>query len=371
MAVKVGDRALQGKDGKYGWAEVIYVAKPNREINYRRIVQIRFDITKNEKWCYSEKFLKGRVRDEFNLEACGIIKVGDRFLQGKFGQFGWAECIDAGSVINGHRLITIRFDNTGAQRSNVQAFDFRQGRVKDYYAPVVCGIGYLGDIAYKYPNCTSRFKKEYSLWTAMLERVVSDSCSAVGVSDEFCNFTIFLNWLHKQDNVAFLFKYTGMSLDKDVIKKGNLIYSADTCSIIPSYLNVCFPKTVSKKVNFSYPRGLFLNNHHICVWFGKFDSYFSIHEEFSISVYNNLENAQYYRDVALVYYNTYSIEYNYEELAAIGAAFLWRKETLEARFKELANFYYYYKNPETGEVEHLITKECYDALMTRTVEITD
>lgn len=103
------------------------------------------------------------------------------------------------------------------------------------------------------PTLDGKRTKEYDLWTAMLSRVYSGrykaytSCS---VSDNFKNFQYFAEWCQHQIG----FNIEGYSLDKDILVKGNKIYSEDTCVFVPDELNGSM--LLQKKSRGEYPIGV-------------------------------------------------------------------------------------------------------------------
>ena len=110
--------------------------------------------------------------------------------------------------------------------------------VRNRYLPSLYGVGYLGE-ATVMDGC-GRLSKEYVIWSKMLERCYCSKYLArkptyagCTVSDNFKNFTFFKNWCNKQ--VGFGEKY--FSLDKDILLKGNKLYSEDTCAFVPRELN--------------------------------------------------------------------------------------------------------------------------------------
>lgn len=91
-------------------------------------------------------------------------------------------------------------------------------------------------------------KKEYTLWHSMLKRCYFEpylekrptyvGCS---VSDTFLYYHLFYNWCQTQVG----FEKEGYQLDKDLLIKGNKLYSEDTCVFIPRDLNNLLTKANS------------------------------------------------------------------------------------------------------------------------------
>ena len=104
---------------------------------------------------------------------------------------------------------------------------------------LVCGVGFNDG---KYPaTVKGKITKSYNLWLGLLERCYSlktqekrptyRGCQA---SESFKNYSYFHNWCQTQVG----FGREGYHLDKDLIFKGNKLYSEDTCLFLPSELNV-------------------------------------------------------------------------------------------------------------------------------------
>ena len=77
----------------------------------------------------------------------------------------------------------------------------------------------------------------YARWYDMLKRCYSKkyhksqpTYAGCSVSDDWLVFSNFKRWMEQQD-------WRGKELDKDVLVKGNRVYSNDTCCFIPSKLN--------------------------------------------------------------------------------------------------------------------------------------
>jgi len=85
--------------------------------------------------------------------------------------------------------------------------------------------------------------KEYRLWSAMLQRCYSpvfhekrNSYSDCLVSENFKSYSYFYEWCQKQIG----FDKEDYHLDKDIMVKGNKLYSEDTCCFVPRDINVLF-----------------------------------------------------------------------------------------------------------------------------------
>lgn len=91
----------------------------------------------------------------------------------------------------------------------------------------------------KYPtNVNGKIPKSYSLWMSLLTRCFrpekrSRAYTGCSVSENFKNYSYFHNWCQNQIG----FGQEGFELDKDLLFKGNKLYSEDTCLFIPSRLN--------------------------------------------------------------------------------------------------------------------------------------
>ena len=134
---------------------------------------------------------------------------------------------------NDAKDVEIQFVNTGFETS-VQLVQVKSGNVKDLYSPSVCRVGVLGT---KHPSTINGIHtKEYNLWQNMLVRCYSDSSKKrrptykdCEVSDKFKSYEYFDEWCHKQIG----FGKCGFQLDKDLLTKGNKVYSEDSCIFIP------------------------------------------------------------------------------------------------------------------------------------------
>ena len=227
---------------------------------------------------------------------------------------------------NNKTNVEIQFINTGFEVV-VQLGNIRNGSIKDPYLPSVCGIGVSGT---KYPiKVNGVITKEYTLWTHMLQRCYSDTYKkkqptyeGCEVINNFKRYEYFYEWCHKQVG----FGNEDWHLDKDLLIKGNKVYSESTCVFIPKEINSVLTKCTAS-------RGEYL----IGVSWHKRD------KVFMATVSKNKGKQGY-----LGYFNT--------EIEAFNAY----KEAKESFIKEQANKW-----------KSQIDLRAYEALMNYQVEITD
>ena len=148
---------------------------------------------------------------------------------------------------NDSKNVEIQFVNTRFE-TTVQLGNIKSGKVKDPYLPSVCGVGMLGT---KYPSkVNGRNTKGYDLWYSMLRRCYSDNSKkkrptyeGCEVSDKFKSYEYFYEWCHSQIG----FGVDGWHLDKDLLVKGNKVYSEDSCVFLPSEINSLLTKRTASR----------------------------------------------------------------------------------------------------------------------------
>lgn len=107
---------------------------------------------------------------------------------------------------------------------------------------MVRGFGVKG---MDYPTWENgKHTKEYQLWQNMLERCTEKwqaknaSYKGVTCSENFKSYTFFYEWCHSQK--GFNCKDDNgenWRLDKDILVKGNKVYSEDACCFVPLTVN--------------------------------------------------------------------------------------------------------------------------------------
>ena len=139
--------------------------------------------------------------------------------------------------------------------------NFKNGTIKCPYEPRVCGYGYLGEGEYKVKE-NGKFNEYYDIWHDMLKRCYDpkyherrSTYKGCKVEDYLLNFQNMCKWLDKN-----YYEVPGevMCLDKDILCKGNKVYSRDTCIFVPQRINTLFIKC--DKARGDCPIGMCLNS---------------------------------------------------------------------------------------------------------------
>lgn len=222
----------------------------------------------------------------------------------------------------------VYFVDYGWTRTKVQYSNFKKGDVSCPYEKRVLGVGYFGEGEYV-ALINGNKTKEYIDWYHMLERCYDAKClkkrptyTKCDVCEDWLNFQNFGNW-HTEN--YYQIENEVMCLDKDILFKGNKIYSSSTCVFVPQSINNLFIKSDSSRGKF--PLGVYFNKSA-----NKFVACLSITgKQKYLGCYDNCADA----------FNVY-------------------KNAKEEEVKRLANKY-----------KSKIPKKLYDAMMTYVVEESD
>lgn len=212
--------------------------------------------------------------------------------------------------------VKIKFSD-GTIQENVSYYKFRVGNIKNRNKKIHFGVGFIGYGSYI--GCVSDLR--YRTWRSMLERCYGNRKSKKSyknctVDDKWHNFQNFAKWFDEN-------YINGFHLDKDILIKGNKVYSEKTCCFVPVKINGCF---VLKKLNRgNFPLGM-------CMDAGKLKCVINKNgKSINLGRYINEKEA----------FEVY-------------------KKEKESYIKELAN-----------EYKGIITDECYSALLNWKIEIND
>lgn len=113
----------------------------------------------------------------------------------------------------------------------------QKGHVSNPMFPTFLGKGYIGVGKYTSKNCG----RIYKLWTGVLRRCLGTSYlhyKDVEVCKEWLNFQNFAKWCETQEFFNAKDEMgRSYQLDKDILVKGNKIYSPETCRFVPQVVN--------------------------------------------------------------------------------------------------------------------------------------
>ena len=123
--------------------------------------------------------------------------------------------------------------------------NFKNGGIKCPYEPRYYGKGYLGEGKYKaFEN--GKKTDEYRIWYNMLERCYDPkyqekrpTYKGCTVEDYLLNFQNMSEWINENYYEVLGEK---MQLDKDILYKGNKVYSRESCIFVPQRINTLFTK---------------------------------------------------------------------------------------------------------------------------------
>lgn len=158
------------------------------------------------------------------------------------------------------RNIDIYFPEYDCFIKNRKYKEFKKGSINCPYERRTCGVGYLGEGKYK-TRKNNKKTKCYRTWRNMLTRCFDEEYKlkhntylGVTICEEWLNFQVFAEWYY--NNIYFI-DDEEMNLDKDILNKGNKVYSPETCIFVPQRINKLFTKT-NKNRN-GLPVGVFYN----------------------------------------------------------------------------------------------------------------
>lgn len=138
--------------------------------------------------------------------------------------------------------IIVEFQDEFKSKKKCSYNNFKKGIVKNLYDKEVYNIGYIGEGKYTHKT----HKDIYRRWYDMIQRcydskiwIKHPTYKDATVCEEWHNFQNFAKWY--EDNY---YECNGekMCLDKDILTKGNKIYSPETCVFVPERINELFIK---------------------------------------------------------------------------------------------------------------------------------
>ncbi|MDU6995948.1 MAG: hypothetical protein E6356_13895 [Terrisporobacter othiniensis] len=138
--------------------------------------------------------------------------------------------------------------------------NFKSGSIRCPYERRYFGIGYLGE-GYADTFVNSKMVKQYKIWSDLLRRCYDSkwyekqptyvNCT---MCEEWHNYNTFYKWF---DENYYEIQGERVALDKDILYKGNKLYSPETCVFVPQSINNLFVKRDAARGK--YPIGVSYN----------------------------------------------------------------------------------------------------------------
>lgn len=264
------------------------------------------------------------------VDSCGCKKEEEKALRLFETNKNNDGCLMKIIEYNNSTDMVVEFQDKYKAKIHTRYTLFKKGAIRNPYHTSVYNIGIIGN---KYPiRIDGKIIKEYQTWHDMLQRCFTKTYHTyedVTCCDEWLLYENFYEWLHSQDNFNKWLNGNRWALDKDILVKGNKIYSPDTCCLVPQNINVLFVKRDKSRgglpIGVSLPKG---RNKYLA--------------------HSNCGNCG--KPIYLGYYDT------------INAAFLAYKKHKESIIQHVAEEEYSNSN---------ITNKCYNAMMNYEVKITD
>lgn len=168
---------------------------------------------------------------------------------------------------------------------------------KDVFKPTVFKRGYMGigENKSRYGAGLPKTKK-YLTWFAMMQRCYSENSlkrkptyKGCSVCEEWWDFQKFCDWFDKN---YYEVNEEVMCLDKDILSKGNKIYSPETCVFVPQSINKLL--TLRDRFRGDLPLGVrkngnnfsaFCNLENKSIYIGTFKT--EIEAEFAYKTFKN------------------------------------------------------------------------------------
>lgn len=156
--------------------------------------------------------------------------------------------------------VIIQFQDDHKYEKNILLANFKSGNVENPYDRKVFNHGYIGFGKYK-PKENRVLNVMYQTWRDMLVRCYYEhkkeqNKSYYGictVCEEWLNYQNFAKWY---ENNIYPMGDERIHVDKDILHKGNKIYSPDNCLLVPQRINMLF---VEKENKWGFPSGISLS----------------------------------------------------------------------------------------------------------------
>lgn len=215
-------------------------------------VKIKFVKSGFEAWSAVKEIKKGSIRDwiatpllpkpvyqRSTREKKTAVNVGDIYSNHHNCSYEVLELLP-------NKMCKVKFlDKFGHERV-VPRGDARKG-VRNPFNRIVAGVGYVGDGDFS----PTAHRQVFNLWSNMLVRCYDENSlikqpTYIGcaVHEKWHCFQNFAPWCYAQKEFV---ENKDWCLDKDILVKGNKIYSEETCTFVPRDINNMFTLRIRKR----------------------------------------------------------------------------------------------------------------------------
>ena len=164
--------------------------------------------------------------------------------------------------------IDIQFDD-GTVVEHKHYCAFKKGQIKNPMTPSVFGVGFIGVGKFKTCDENGKPTKCYKVWQNILRRCYDLKCQekhpsykGCTVCEEWWNFQVFAEWYYSH---FYEVENEQMALDKDILHKGNKVYSPENCVFVPTSINSLFIKSNKTRGNFPIGVSKYGNKFKACL----------------------------------------------------------------------------------------------------------
>lgn len=232
-------------------------------------------------------FKNGSLYNKFNNKRLGEERIMNCGLKAKIIKY------------NKYNDIDVLFVDTNEIVKNISYKVFEEGAVKSIMQKTVCGVGFLG-------TKENVDNKAYDIWRGMLRRCYDNKSKLknpaykdCSVCEEWHNYSNFKKWY---DENYYEIGDKRMHLDKDILIKGNKIYSPETCIFVPQFINLLFTKRNIARGEYPIGVATYKDDKFIvhcndgngnCIHLGIYDSReeaFLVYKEYKENIIYNIAN---------------------------------------------------------------------------------
>lgn len=158
-----------------------------------------------------------------------------------------------------HNVMVMFYDTMSI--STMEYGNLKKGSFLDRYKPSLYGVGYLGKSGRNEQN-----KMAYRAWSHILARCYDPEVQKkqpyyydCSVDPRWHCFAVFEEWFIQQEQRHFKEDYgvgRRWSIDKDILVRGNKVYSPETCCFVPNEVNAAVTKPKRRIAHVDLPEGV-------------------------------------------------------------------------------------------------------------------